>query len=214
MMLSMLLQRNALAQFNDRWCNVTLCLGKQFVFYKYSTHWYYEKVCAEQYYKAFSFKRICFCQSNKPSCKVDDVGPIYRGSRINLSFILNYEEYPSLRNLHTVIVERLESGLNFVCNATGSVIQINLHSCTTVPYTINYIHKDIKWCELFVLILPKKPTWKISQGSYGKILVFLWFCGPKLQTWYTDVLSNFRRGDTWMPPWFCTTVKTTRKKPL
>ena len=29
-----------------------------------------------------------------------------------------------------------------------------------------------------------------------------------------DVLSNFRRGDTWMPPgvpWFCTTAKTTRE---
>ena len=39
-----------------------------------------------------ALKRICFCQSNKPSCKVDDVGPIYGGSRVNLSFILNYEE--------------------------------------------------------------------------------------------------------------------------
>jgi len=87
-----------------------------------------------------------------------------------------------------MVANPLESNLNYVCNTTGSVAQINTINCTTVPYTINYMYRDKEWCELFIHVGSKKDP-------HGKYAV-------KIDK-YTILLKPCPKGFTLYPQGYC-----------
>ena len=124
-------------------------------------------------------RTVCFCHMNKPMCNKEEFGPIFPGQKVNFSFIMNQNYYDKIFNVRNTLSQPLESHLKFVCNTTGSIILINSTNCTTIPYTINYMYSNNKWCELFILI-EKKRIYQ-GQGKYAlidKYTILLQPCPP------------------------------------
>lgn len=97
-------------------------MGEWFCIFKFCTFPYYEENCS--FYRQSNQTAIVTSSYKNTHLNKEDIGPTFPGAKGNFSLIFNHKIAHELLNVWNMVANPLESSLNFVCNATGSDVQL------------------------------------------------------------------------------------------